>query len=53
MVNDGVGRNAVHPPQGIPDHQELLPVSDQPLKNVLHQVVCICRVANPSADPSG
>jgi hypothetical protein len=53
MVNNGVGGNAVHPPQGIADHQETLGVPDQPLQNVLHQVVSICRVADPSVHPPG
>jgi hypothetical protein len=47
MVNEGVARNAVHRPQGIADHHEALPVPDQALQNVLHQVVSHCRIANP------
>jgi hypothetical protein len=53
MINDGVDRNAVHPPQRIADRHEALPVPYQALQNVLHQVVSLCRVANPSVDPVG
>jgi hypothetical protein len=47
MVNEGVARNAVHPAQRISYCHEALPVPDQALQNVLHQVVSHCRIANP------
>ena len=53
IVNDGVTRNAVHPSQGIADRHKVLPVPDQALQNVLHQVLSLCRVANAVANPLG
>ena len=53
IINEGVAGNAVYPSQEISYRHEPLPVPEQPLKNVLHQLVGIGRVAHPLTGPLG